>query len=149
MPDVRNCRKCGKIYNYIGGSPICPVCRQLEEEEFKRVKDYLYQNPGASITQVSTELEISIELIRRFLKEGRLEIVGDCANMVLECEVCGKSINSGRYCVECERELANGLKATASVLSNQLGGNAGSSTQKQPQSNRGVGMRYLNQEDKK
>lgn len=149
MPDVRNCRKCGKIYNYIGGSPICPVCRQLEEEEFKRVKDYLYDNPGASITQVSTELDISIELIKRFLKEGRLEIVGECANMVLECEICGKSINSGRYCPECERELSNGLKSTASQLSQQLGAQGGSNSSGQSQGGRGIGMRYLNKDDKK
>lgn len=149
MPDVRNCRKCGKIYNYIGGSPICPVCKQLEEDDFKRVKDYLYENPGASITQVSTELDISVEMIKRFLKEGRLEIVGECANMILECEICGKSINSGRYCAECERDLSNNLRSTVSQLNQQLGSQPGSQSHKQAQSGKGVGMRYLNRDEKK
>jgi phage FluMu protein Com len=58
MPDVRNCRRCGKIFNYIGGQPLCPACRQLDEEDFKRVKEYLYHNPGAVLSEVSTKLEI-------------------------------------------------------------------------------------------
>lgn len=125
MPDVRNCRKCGKIYNYIGGPPICPVCKQADEVDFQRVKEYLYEYPGATMTQVSTELDISIEKIKRFLKEGRLEITGEEGNLILECENCGKSINSGRFCEACERELAAGFRNVAgqmkSVLDNAPG----------------------------
>jgi len=121
MPDVRNCRKCGKIFNYIGGPPICPVCRKQEEDDFQRVKEYLYENPGASVTQVSTELDISIEKIKRFLKEGRLEITNDEGNLILECENCGKAIKSGRYCEACERELTFRLKSVASQLETNLG----------------------------
>ena len=35
MPDVRNCRKCGKIFNYIGGAPICPACRKRRKRIFR------------------------------------------------------------------------------------------------------------------
>ena len=83
MPDVRNCRKCGRIYNYIGGAPLCPACKQLEEDDFQLVKKYLYENPGATLTQVSTDLEMSVEKIKRFLKEGRLEITNDDGNLIL------------------------------------------------------------------
>ncbi len=138
MPDVRNCRKCGKIYNYIGGAPICSQCKELEEDDFKRVKEYLYENPGASITQVSTELEISIELIRRFLKDGRLEITGEDGNLILECENCGKSIKSGRFCDECERNLASGFRSAASQMKSELDNQSAASN------SRSFGMRYLN-----
>lgn len=117
MPDVRNCRKCGRIYNYIGGVPLCPACRQEDENDFKRVKEYLYDNPGASMSQISEELDVSVEKIKRFLKEGRLEIIGDNGNMVLECESCGKSIRTGRFCEECERTLTKELSTTAQQLS--------------------------------
>jgi hypothetical protein len=40
MSNVRNCRRCGKLYNYIGGAPICSSCREKDEEDFKRVKVY-------------------------------------------------------------------------------------------------------------
>ncbi len=141
MPDIRNCRKCGKIYNYIGGTPICPVCRQEEEKDFKRVKDYLYKNSGASMTQVSTELDISIEKIKRFLKEGRLEIVEGEGNLFLECESCGKAIKSGRFCEYCERDLAREFQTAAGEISKKL-----SNTQI---GNRSTNMRYHTKLDNK
>jgi flagellar operon protein (TIGR03826 family) len=137
MPDVRNCRSCGRIFNYIGGAPICQACREKDEEDFKRVKDYLYDNPKASITQVSTDLDISIEKIRRFLKDGRLEIASDDGNLILECEKCGKSIKSGRFCQDCERNLTSGFRMAASQFKSEL------ESQSSPKSS-GFGMRYLN-----
>lgn len=137
MPDVRNCRKCGRIYNYIAGAPICPACKQLEEDDFQAVKRYLYENPGATLTQVSTDLEMSVEKIKRFLKEGRLEITDDEGNMVLECETCGRSIKTGRLCAECERSLASGFKSAASQIKSEIDSQAASN----PKS---LGIRYLN-----
>jgi len=116
MPDVRNCKRCGKIFNYLGGSPICLVCKQLDEDDYRRVKQYLYDYPGATMSQISSDLDVSVEKIKRFLKEGRLEIIGDESNLVLECESCGKAIRTGRFCNECERDLARGLQETASRM---------------------------------
>lgn len=140
MPDVRNCRKCGKVYTYLGGNPICPACKQLDEEDFKKVKDYLYRNPGAGLSQVSVDLEISVDKIKRFLKEGRLEIVSQDGNLFLECEGCGKAINSGRFCDECERELASNFRSTANQMKSELNGMSESARKT-------VGMRYLNKDD--
>ena len=142
MPDVRNCKKCGKIFNFIGGAPICAVCRQADEEDFKRIKDYLYKNQGASITQVSTELEISVEKIKRFLKDGRLEITGQDGNMILECENCGKSIKSGRLCDSCERDLATGLRSAATQIKGEMNNNSEAAK-------KAFGMRYLTKEGQK
>lgn len=142
MSDVRNCRKCGKIFTFLGGSPICPACKQLDEDDFKRVKEYLYDNPGSNLTQVSVELDISVEKIKRFLKDGRLEIVSEDGNMFLECESCGKAIKSGRYCGDCERNLASNLKSTASQMKSELAGMSDSAK-------KAIGMRYLNKEEGK
>lgn len=140
MSDVRNCRKCGKIFTYMGGSPICPACKQLDEEDFKRIKEFLYNNPGASLNHVSSELDISVEKIKRFLKDGRLEIVSEEGNMFLECESCGKAIKSGRLCGECEMDLASNLKSTANQMKSELDGMSESAR-------KAIGMRYLNKED--
>lgn len=142
MSDVRNCRKCGKIFTYMGGSPICQVCKQSDEEDFKAVKNFLYKNPGSNISQVSAELDISVEKIKRFLKDGRLEITSEEGNMFLECESCGKAIKSGRYCDDCERNLAAGFKSTATQMKTDIDQIADSSK-------KAIGMRYLNKEDKK
>ncbi|HHV59487.1 MAG TPA: MerR family transcriptional regulator [Clostridiaceae bacterium] len=120
MSVPRNCIRCGKVFTYVYGLPICNDCRKQDEEDFKRVKEYLYDNPGASMSQVASDLGISVKKIKNFLREGRLEIVGDGANMFLECERCGKSIKSGLYCEECERALKEDLTKTASELKKEL-----------------------------
>ena len=33
--NVRNCKKCGKLFNYISGLPICAGCKEKNEEVFK------------------------------------------------------------------------------------------------------------------
>ena len=41
--DVRNCRQCGKLYNYIGGSyrNLCPSCIKQLEDKFMEIKEYI------------------------------------------------------------------------------------------------------------
>lgn len=141
MPEVRNCRRCGKLYNYIGGQPICPDCKEKDEVDFKRVKEYLYQNPGATMSEVSTVLDVSMEKIRQYLRDGRLEIVGDEGNFVLECESCGKSIRTGRYCDACSVDLQRNLKSTAKQMDQSI-----SRTEAEK---KGLGMRYLSKDEKK
>ena len=142
MGDVRNCKRCKKIFNYMGGLPICSNCRKQDEEDFQAVKEYLYKNPGANLTQVSTDLEISVQQIRMYLKEGRLEIMGDGSNLVLECESCGKSIRSGRYCDECSKNMANGLKEASGKMSQAL-------LNEEKDKKMSGGMKYLNKGGKK
>lgn len=132
MPDIRNCRRCGRMFNYLGGPPICLDCKNADEEVFKKVKEYLYDNPGASMSQVAMDCEVSVEKIKMFLREGRLEIT-EGSNIILECERCGKSIRTGRFCVECQNQVQNDFSETASSYSK-------AEEPKRP----GIGMRYLN-----
>lgn len=112
--NVRNCTRCGRIYNY-DGFKICPTCRRGDEEDFQKVKDYLYENPGANIQEVHEATEIESSKIIDFLREGRLEI-GDGSNLILECEKCGTSIRTGRFCDRCasglQKELGSVIEAS-------------------------------------
>lgn len=135
MPDLRNCRRCGKMYNYLGGPPICQDCKNADEEVFKKVKEYLYDNPGALLSQVAMDLDVSVEKIKTFLREGRLEIT-EGSNIILECERCGKAIRTGRYCKECQNEMGNDFAETAAA--------ARMSEQDHDAKRNGIGMRYLN-----
>lgn len=137
MPEVRNCRRCGKVYNYIGGAPICNVCKEKDEEDYKRVKEYLYKYPGASLSIVSQELDVSVEKIKKFLREGRLEIIGEDSLIFLECESCGKSIRTGRFCTECERDMVKNFRTTATTMSNTW-------QQEEETKSSGIGMRHIN-----
>ena len=109
MAEIRNCPRCGKIFTYIG-RPICSRCIDTEESEFKVVKEYIYDNPGATISEVSQETEVSIEKIMRFLREERLEITSENSNLLLECEKCGRAINSGRFCENCKGQINKDFK---------------------------------------
>ena len=109
MAEIRNCPRCGKIFSYIG-RPICHNCLESEENEFKIVKEYIYDNPGATISEVAQETEVSIEKIMRFLREERLEIKSENSNLLLECERCGRAINSGRFCDNCKDEINKDFK---------------------------------------
>ena len=81
--DIKNCSRCGKIYAYDGFN-ICIKCRREDEEDFKKVKEYIGENPGANISEVS-EKQVDIGKCQ-FLRQGRLE-VKDEGNL-LDCERC-------------------------------------------------------------
>lgn len=106
--NVRNCRKCGKIYNYVTGPNLCPACRAALEEDFHRVKEYIRENPGATVNQVAEECDVEVGQIQQWLREERLEIA-EGSPLMLQCESCGAPIRSGRYCDKCRRELAMGF----------------------------------------
>lgn len=106
--EVKVCKSCKKLFQHVVGPEICQSCKQLEEDLFQKVKAYLRENPGATMHVVSEETEVSVSLIEKFLRQGRLEVSPDSL-IALSCEMCGKRITSGRYCSSCKSELTNGL----------------------------------------
>lgn len=111
--EVRNCSTCGKIFNAVMDVRRCPECRKGDEVKFRMIREYLYDNPGASIEEVSEHLDIDRNKILHFLREGRLETVGE--QMVISCENCGALIHSGKYCEKCSRDMAMDMKSVAKV----------------------------------
>ncbi len=109
MAELRNCIRCGRIFPYVG-MPICNICVEKEEEDFKRVKEYINENPGTTVFEVSDATEIPVDRILKFLKEERLEVSSENFNLILECESCGKPIKSGKYCDQCKAKLTNEMR---------------------------------------
>lgn len=108
--NVRSCKICKRLFNYIGGLCLCPVCRDEAEGRFATVKEYVYDHPGASIQEVSEKCEVGVEQIRHWLREERLELSKD-SSIFLECRSCGKSIQSGVYCDQCKINLHKGFQS--------------------------------------
>lgn len=106
--DVRNCKECGKLFNYLNGKPICPACKQKLEEKFTQVKEYIRANPGATINQVAEENEVEVRQIKQWVREERLAFSSD-SPVSIECESCGAPIKTGRYCLECMNKMTNKL----------------------------------------
>ena len=109
--NVRNCKKCGKLFNYVAGAPVCPACKEALEEKFQEVKKYVYEHPGCGITEVSDECDVETKQIKQWLREERLQFSEDSA-VLLNCESCGAPIRSGRFCDKCKASMAQTLGST-------------------------------------
>lgn len=108
--DVRNCKGCSRLFNYIGGQPLCPECSKALDVKFDEVRDYVYDHPRAGMQQVAEENDVSIAQIKRWIREERLAFSED-AQVGLECEGCGKMIRTGRFCEACKAKYINGFSA--------------------------------------
>lgn len=107
--DIRNCRNCGNIFNYLSGPLVCPACRESLEAKFQEVKQYIEEHPGVGIKQVSEACDVETHIIQQWLREERLEVTENSA-VYLNCESCGAPIRSGRYCDRCKNSLTNGFR---------------------------------------
>lgn len=108
--NVKNCRTCGKIYNYISGPHMCPACRQGLEDKFQRVKTYIRENPGSGIREVSEACEVETSLINQWLRDERLEL-SESSSLLLNCESCGQPIRTGRYCDKCKMSMSQTFRS--------------------------------------
>lgn len=108
--DVRNCKSCRRLFNYIGGQSLCPSCLTKLEDKFQEVKKYIEENPLAPITQVAEEMEISVGQLKQWVREERLSF-SEQSVVGIECESCGVMIKTGRFCDKCKNDLANTLNS--------------------------------------
>ncbi len=97
------CARCHRIFEKVAFEEVCPTCFPIEEEEFGKIKEYLTIHPGASSNEVMSYIRVSLKSIKRYLKEDRLEIVGDNKGFI-KCEICGRPLNSGRFCDGCYKD---------------------------------------------
>ena len=107
--NVRNCRMCGRIFNYVAGNVLCQVCREKMEKKFQEVKEYIREHPGVGIPEVSEACDVEPSQIRQWLRDERLELAEDSA-IYLSCEGCGASIRCGRFCEKCKMNTTRDLK---------------------------------------
>lgn len=107
--ELRNCPECGSVFTFVRTN-LCPACQKKDEEDFRKVRSFIMRNANASILKISEETEVSEKKIMRYIREGRIRIAPDNEGIVVQCEVCGKRIPSGRLCEACSEKLSSGLK---------------------------------------
>lgn len=113
--EVKACRRCNRLFQYVTGPVICPVCKEEEEKVFVTVRDYIRENKGASMEEVCRAIGVPISLVEKFLKQGRLEVAED-SPIKLICERCGGRMRSGRYCNRCKEEIGKSLGSMADEI---------------------------------
>ena len=101
----RECKVCGGVMVFKGvGEYRCEKCNALDYDDYGKARLYIEEHPGATAAQIEENMGVSQKTIRLMLKDGRLEIREDSKSF-LRCEVCGKSIRSGQFCPECEKNV--------------------------------------------
>lgn len=116
--DIKTCRNCGRIFQS-RGAYICPDCMHEIDAKFVKVRNYMYENPKASIEEICEENDVTAEMVMSWLREGRL-IVADNAVPLINCSSCGKPIVSGRLCVECTSGLNTRVSSTSRDMAKEL-----------------------------
>ncbi len=106
--NVRNCKKCGKLFNYVAGPPHCPACKEALEKKFQEVKKYVQDNKGATLHDVVENCEVDSQQVRQWVREERLEFSGGGVTGII-CEKCGETIATGRFCQKCKNEMTANL----------------------------------------
>lgn len=107
--ELRNCPECGSVFTYVRTN-LCPACQKTDDEDFRKVRTFIIRNAGASIIKISEETDVSEKKIMRYIREGRIKIGSSSGSMIIECEVCGKKISSGRLCEACSEKLSSGIR---------------------------------------
>lgn len=136
--EVRNCKGCGKLFNYLSGPPLCPACAKALDVKFEEVKTYVYDHPRCDMKEVSEEMEVSIPQIKQWIREERLSFADDSL-IGIDCECCGVTIRTGRFCKSCKEKLTNSLSNLYKQPDKLI------QRQKDPKDN--PRMRYLNKND--
>lgn len=107
--DLRNCSRCGKLFRSTGLT-ICSECKAHLDEEFKIVRDYLREHPGARVFEVSQATGVPASRIYNMVREGRLTATSTDSDLAVECIRCGKKILTGRMCAKCTLEFKTSLR---------------------------------------
>lgn len=94
---------------------MCPDCKKKEEELLRQVKDYLWENPGATEAKLEELFGTTHKQIVRWLRDERLEITPE-SKIKLTCKRCGSMILKGKYCKDCATKVGNELKSLEESL---------------------------------
>ncbi|ADL11794.1 flagellar protein [Acetohalobium arabaticum] len=116
---LKNCERCGQVFAS-DRKEICRDCEQEVEENFGKVRDYIYDHGQATIPEVHEETGVSVKEIKQFIREGRL--VEYDMDISVECKRCGTDIKSGDYCSDCREELSQGLASKKKKIKQDLEG---------------------------
>lgn len=106
--DVRTCKSCKRLFNYLAGPVVCPACVEKLEEKFQEVKEYIRENPHSSLQEVSEANDVTVKQLKNWVREERLKFADD-SPVGIECMNCGAMIKYGKYCEACKGKMINNL----------------------------------------
>ena len=109
------CDVCKRMFQTISNNKVCQRCMLNNEEAFKKVKEYLRENPGTSMPILAEEIGISISAVEQYLRQERLEVAPG-SPVMLACNKCNAEIVTGMYCESCGRTMIAEFKKIKNTL---------------------------------
>ncbi len=113
------CEKCGRMFSMGEDAgedvkQICSRCLEDKDDDFKKVRSYVYDHVGCSIREVSVNTDVSEATIREYVRQGRIEIYGE--GKAFKCAGCERMIFHGKYCDTCYSEVSSNLNEIGKQL---------------------------------
>jgi len=112
MPEIKACKRCGSLFKS-DVRIFCPTCRKIEEEEFRRVREYLRLNRDASLMEIVIATGVDQKKILDYIRRGRIEVQKEDFGVIIKCEICSAPVSSGMLCLKCYQKLTQPSKETA------------------------------------
>ncbi len=102
LPEIRECKQCGRSLNNNYKKDLCPSC--IEINLFAEVKEYIRSNDVREM-DVANHFHIPISKVRSWIQQGRIEYKATNGKTVsgTKCQICGKKISFGTVCPECHK----------------------------------------------
>ncbi len=98
---MKMCKGCGSPFMPQADEDFCWRCRNSKSSKEEEVLDYLRENPGVSILDVSRTTQLSTKTLLNMAREGRFAGLNLNKDFGYPCGSCGKLITFGTYCPEC------------------------------------------------
>ncbi len=114
--ELMNCKKCGRLFQSKDGIGFCSRCNVTVDDNFSKVRNYIYDNPSLSLKDVADDTGVDVEIILKWIREERIVLSSDSA--IRLCQKCGESIISGKYCAICVNKMQDALKVDPSSFNN-------------------------------
>lgn len=107
---MKHCLKCNKLIHDDLIRDYCPVCFEIYEKIFDKIRNYLQEYPNATAFEVSEYTGVDHKVIKGFVREGRL-IEKETEHLNISCKRCGCLILSRyhKYCPKCQSLMMNEL----------------------------------------
>ncbi len=89
------------------GEYKCPRCGKYYYDDLGRIRNYLEENPGSSIRQISEGAHVDRKTIQAYIEYCHLEYTGS-SNGFQMCSICGAPLRCGTICPNCAAKSPSG-----------------------------------------
>ncbi len=103
-----NCKSCGRIFNTNYENRVCPQCENNLKDDFYKVKQFIRDNKGLNVYNVSDSCSVTVNQIKDWVSEDKLAYAEEKDMSIVNCKNCGKIFNytfGDKICTACKKRL--------------------------------------------